>query len=57
MARYGRKAALLSLLAIGLVALSACAHQELMAPCTRDSWLAFGSAYADDCGPLRPINR
>ena len=48
--------------ALGMVltALSACAHKDLMAPCTRDSSLwSFGRAYAatSDCGPLLPINR
>ena len=40
--------------------LSACAHKDLMAPCTRDSSLwSFGRAYAaaSDCGPLLPVNR
>lgn len=45
---------------MALTTLSACAHKDLMAPCTRDSsvW-SFGRAYAaaSDCGPLLPINR
>jgi len=47
-------------LGIALTTLSACAHKDLMAPCTRDSsWWSFGRAYAaaSDCGPLLPINR
>jgi len=47
-------------LSVTLTALSACAHKDLMAPCTRDSSLwSFGRAYAaaSDCGPLFPINR
>ena len=47
-------------LGMAFAALSACAHRDLMAPCTRDSsvW-SFGRAYAaaDDCGPLLPVNR
>jgi len=47
-------------IAMALTLLSACAHKDLMAPCTRDSsvW-SFGRAYAaaSDCGPLLPINR
>ena len=45
---------------MALTALSACAHKDLMAPCTRDSsvW-SFDRAYAaaSDCGPLLPVNR
>ncbi len=52
-----RRAALVAALAVGTVALSSCAHRDLIAPCTRDSWLMFGAAYADDCGPMRPVNR
>jgi len=47
-------------LGMALTTLSACAHKDLMAPCTRDSSLwSFGQAYAaaSDCGPLLPINR
>ena len=46
-------------LSMALTALSACAHKDLMAPCTRDSSLwSFGRAYAaaSDCGPLLPVN-
>ena len=47
-------------LGMALAALSACAHKDLMAPCTRDSssW-SLGRAYAaaSDCGPLLPVNR
>jgi len=52
-----RTAALVAALAVGTVALSSCAHRDLIAPCTRDSWLMFGAAFADDCGPMRPVNR
>lgn len=41
---------------VALVALSACAHQELTAPC-RFSGIGFGSAFASDCGEARPVNR
>ena len=47
-------------LSMALTSLSACAHKDLKAPCTRDSSLwSFGRAYAaaSDCGPLLPINR
>jgi hypothetical protein len=41
-----------------LLALSACGHHDLTAPCERDSHLwSFGSAHADNCGPLLPVNR
>ena len=47
-------------LGMALAALSACAHKDLMAPCTRDSsvW-SFGRAYAaaSDCGPLLRVYR
>jgi hypothetical protein len=51
-----KRAAVMTALAIGFVSLSACAHQELMAPCTRDGFLGFGAAFAADCGPLLPVN-
>jgi hypothetical protein len=51
-----RRAAVLAALTTAFAALSACAHQDLAAPCTRDSWLSFGAAYASDCGVLRPVN-
>jgi hypothetical protein len=57
MRRIFRRAALLAALAVGTVALSSCAHRDLIAPCTRDSRMTFGAAYADDCGPMRPVNR
>lgn len=57
MRRRWMRAALVAALAVGTVALSSCAHRDLIAPCIRDSWLAFGAAYADDCGPMRPVNR
>ncbi len=51
-----KRVAVMTALAIGFVSLSACAHQELMAPCTRDGFLGFGAAFAADCGPLLPVN-
>jgi hypothetical protein len=54
------KAGLTAALALGLLSLSACAHHDLTAPCSRDAhWRsAFGSAFADtDCGPLLPANQ
>jgi hypothetical protein len=51
-----KRTAVMTALAIGFVSLSACAHQELMAPCTRDGFLGFGAAFASDCGPLLPVN-
>lgn len=54
------KTGLVTALALGLLSLSACAHRDLTAPCSRDShWFpSFGSAYAaTDCGPLLPANR
>jgi hypothetical protein len=59
MVRTWIKAGVVGALALGLLSLSACAHKDLTAPCSRDShWLAFGSAYAaTDCGPLLPLNR
>jgi len=50
------RAALVVALAVGTVALSSCAHRDLIAPCTRDSRMTFGAAYADDCGPMLPVN-
>jgi hypothetical protein len=43
--------------AVVCLALSACAHKDLTAPCTASS--TWGSAFAADeagCGPMRPIN-
>lgn len=57
MRRWWRRAALVAALAVGMLTLSSCAHRDLIAPCARDSWLMFGAAYADDCGPMRPVNR
>lgn len=53
------KTGLLVALALGLLSLSACAHQDLTAPCSRDAhwYSSFGAAYAADCGPLLPVNR
>lgn len=44
------------LMATWLVALSACAHRELTAPC-QFSTFNFGAALASDCGEARPINK
>lgn len=56
-----KKTAAAAVLAAVLVSLSACAHKDLTAPCSRDASLwRFGSAYAagspTDCGPLLPVN-
>jgi hypothetical protein len=51
-----RRAGAIAALSLSFSVLTACAHQDLTAPCTRDSWLSFGTAYASDCGPLRPVN-
>ena len=54
------RGAIVVTLGMALTALSACAHKDLVAPCTRDSSLwAFGRALAaaSDCGPLLPVNR
>jgi hypothetical protein len=51
-----KRAAVMTALAIGFMSLSACAHQELMAPCMRDGFLGFGAVFAARCGPLRPVN-
>lgn len=58
--RNSIKTALVTALALSILSLSACAHKDLTAPCSRDShWFSsFGSAYAaTDCGPLLPLNR
>jgi hypothetical protein len=60
MRRRIARSALVLALGMTLAALSGCAHKDLMAPCTRDSFSwSFGRAYAaaSDCGPLLPINR
>lgn len=60
MSRRIARGAFVVALGMTLAALSACAHKDLMAPCTRDSSLwFFGRAYAaaSDCGPLLAINR
>jgi hypothetical protein len=51
------KSQLLVAASVMLLALSACGHHDLTAPCERDSrvW-SFGSAYAS-CGPLLPLNK
>jgi hypothetical protein len=51
-----RRAGAIAALTLSFSVLTACAHQDLTAPCTRDGWLSFGTAYASDCGPLRPVN-
>jgi hypothetical protein len=54
------KTGLVAALALSISSLSACAHKDLTAPCSRDShWFSsFGGAYAaTDCGPLLPVNR
>ena len=50
------RTAVLAVLTMAFAALTACAHQDLTAPCTRDGWLSLGIAYASDCGVLRPVN-
>jgi len=57
--RMFRRVTILLGLSFGILALSACAHKDLTAPCTRDGSLWGGGAFAagDDCGPLLPINR
>jgi hypothetical protein len=54
--RRAGKAGALAILTAAFSALTACAHQDLTAPCARDGWLSFGTAYASDCGVLRPVN-
>jgi hypothetical protein len=46
------------LLACAGLALSACAHQDLTAPCSAASDWWSGAAYAatHNCGPMRSIN-
>jgi hypothetical protein len=54
------KRAAIVALAVGFVALSACAHKDLLAPCYRDTsfwWSGSALAAASDCGPLLPVNR
>jgi hypothetical protein len=54
--RRARRAGAFAALTIAFSVLTACAHQDLTAPCTRDGWLSLGTAYASDCGVLRPVN-
>ena len=54
--RGARRAGAFAALTISFSVLTACAHQDLTAPCTRDGWLSLGTAYASDCGVLRPVN-
>jgi hypothetical protein len=56
MTRRARRAGAFAILTVSFSVLTACAHQDLTAPCTRDSWLTLGTAYASDCGVLRPVN-
>ena len=44
-----------AVLTMAFAALTACAHQDLTAPCTGDGWLSLGTAYASDPGVLRPV--
>jgi hypothetical protein len=45
-------------LALAMASLASCAHVDLTAPCTRDSFFDWlGVAYADECGPLRSVNQ
>lgn len=54
--KLGKMASLIAI-ASAVVALSACAHQDLKAPCSLDRGWSFGSALADDCGLFRPVNK
>jgi hypothetical protein len=54
--RRAKRVGAVAVLAVSFMVLTACAHQDLTAPCTRDGWLSFESAYASDCGTLRPVN-
>nr|WP_181377334.1 hypothetical protein [Ochrobactrum sp. LM19]AJW30003.1 hypothetical protein pLM19O2_p58 [Ochrobactrum sp. LM19] len=49
------------IIAIALLALSACGHRELKAPCTASYDLfgstAYANSVADDCGPMFPVNQ
>ena len=51
-----KKAWAVAILTVSFMALTACAHRDLTAPCARDGWLPLGTAYASDCGALRPVN-
>jgi hypothetical protein len=54
--RRAKRVGAVAVLTVSFTVLTACAHQDLTAPCTREGWLAFGTAYASDCGTLRPVN-
>ena len=54
--RRAKRVGALAVLTVSFMVLTACAHQDLTAPCTRDGWLSLGIAYASDCGALRPVN-
>jgi hypothetical protein len=54
--RRAKRVGAVAVLTASFSALTACAHQDLTAPCARDGWLSFESAYASDCGTLRPVN-
>jgi hypothetical protein len=56
MTRRARRAGAFVVLTVSFSVLTACAHRDLTAPCTRDGWLSLGTAYASDCGMLRPVN-
>jgi hypothetical protein len=55
--RAARRIAALALAAGALLAVSACAHKDLTAPCTAQT--SWGSAFAADepgCGLMRAVN-
>ena len=54
--RRAKREGAVAVLTLSFSVLTACAHQDLTAPCTRDGWLSLGTAYASDCGALRPVN-
>jgi hypothetical protein len=54
--RRAKRVGAVAVLTVSFMVLTACAHQDLTAPCTRDGWLSLGTAYASDCGALRPVN-
>ena len=54
--RRAKRVGAVAVLTLSFSVLTACAHQDLTAPCTRDGWLSLGTAYASDCGALRPVN-
>jgi hypothetical protein len=54
--RRAKRVGAVAVLTVSFTVLTACAHQDLTAPCTREGWLSLGTAYASDCGTLRPVN-